>query len=78
MQRPLSSVDVVIAFAELGTGALRELCGGQDDDRGLTNFNRFEEFDGHFGSQIDHQRIVDGQNSTVKLVVQLVLDPSSS
>jgi hypothetical protein len=52
MQRPLSSVDVVIAFAELGTTAFRELRSGQDGDRGLALFWFLEEGDGHFGSKI--------------------------
>jgi len=32
----------VVAFAELGTAALRELCGGQHDDRGLAHVGLLE------------------------------------
>jgi hypothetical protein len=66
MQRPLSSVDVVIAFAELGTTAFRELRSGQDADRGLALFWFLEEGEGDFGSKIDHSWILGASFKAVK------------
>jgi hypothetical protein len=66
MQRPLSSVDVVIAFAELGTTAFRELRSGQDGDRGLALFWLLEEGERHFGSKIYHSWILDASCKAVK------------